>query len=287
MRVLTAMTVAMALGAACGKKEPGPEASDAAASAGSDAAGKAEPADAEDAPKKGPRRTAPGKPAPSVGGAADDGEAKPDEAAVPQPEVAKPAEDAPTAAAPAADVAVALPPVPDKATEVGCFAMTGDGRAALMAVRSVLTDHNAEPEPEVEDSGISVEWVGEDLGGTLDCFADATTCAGEDTPARTAFITKHAMTGCPAPTMVAKACGAARTLVSKDDALWLEGGDGAAKKLMEFTVDEHDGGSHEAFAAAWQHPSGGPLFVGVTNSDTGLEEYLARAVPVAKLGRCE
>ncbi len=266
MRVLAAVSVGvMAMsGGACGKTEA-PATSGAVGAVSAD--GAVEAAEPASAPMAGVHE-------PAAAGLA------PGAPTEPAPTEPPPTEPPPTEAA-------ALPPVPEKATEVGCFAMTGDGQAALMAVRSVLTDHNAQPEPEVEDSGISVEWVGKDLGGTLDCFADATTCAGEDTPARASFIAKHGMTGCPAPTTAVRACGATRTLVAKDDALWLEGPTGETTKLTSFTVDEHDGGSHEAFSAAWQHPAGGPLFIGLTNSDTGLEEYLARAVPETSFGRCD
>ena len=174
-----------------------------------------------------------------------------------------------------------LGPVPEKAIDVGCFAMSGDGKSAMMAVASADTMMGVD-----ETGTVQLVWAGDDLGGTLDCFADSTTCAGEDTPARKAFIEKHGLTACPKPTTDVVVSGTAYPIVSAKDRLWWKHPTLGRRWLKTFEVEANDGGRHESFFAAWQHPKGGPLFVLYSNEDTGLTEKLATAIPTAAFGVC-
>jgi len=185
---------------------------------------------------------------------------------------------------------VTLAPVADKATDVGCFAMTTDGKAALMAVKSEDTMPAMDGEEEGEadaDDALSLVWAGQDLSPPPGCILDSSACKDSEGAAREAFIEQHGLTSCPQRLEKLRAGGGSFELDVKADRLWFVHPTLGHRWLMSFKVDAHDGGDHESFEAAWQHPRGGPLFVLYRNEDTGLNQRLAKAIPTSAFGFCE
>lgn len=174
-------------------------------------------------------------------------------------------------------------PRPFDASELGesCLAMTPDGHRA--AFRMHRADRFAQGEDE-RDQGVWIEWFGESPPPAVDLACLADHCTPKQLNGIKRASSALGLVECTPVRDTISIDGVAVPLMQTADALWLRLPDGPllARRLAS---SSHDGADHEAFVGFWQ-AGDGPVFVAVSNADTGLSESRVSVVEEKGLGLC-